>query len=46
MAEAVMSFEPNRLNVVFHDDLEPINVPARDIGNVRHEFGLVNHAQR
>jgi len=34
-----VSFEPNRLNRVFHEDLEAINVPARDIRGVRHEFG-------
>jgi hypothetical protein len=45
-----VSFEPNRLNQVFHEDLEAINVPARDIRSVRHEFGwftgivVVTHA--
>ena len=34
-----VSFEPNRMNKVFHEDLETINVPARDIRNVRREFG-------
>ena len=34
-----VSFEPNRLNRVFHEDLEAINVPAHDIRGVRHEFG-------
>jgi hypothetical protein len=34
-----VSFAPNRLNRVFHEDLEAINVTARDIRSVRHEFG-------
>ena len=34
-----VSFEPNRMNKVFHEHLEAINVPARDIRNVRREFG-------
>ena len=34
-----VSFAPNRLNRAFHEDLEPIDVPARDIKSVRHEFG-------
>jgi hypothetical protein len=34
-----VSFSPNRLNRAFHEDLEPINVPADDIRAVRQEFG-------
>jgi hypothetical protein len=36
-----VSFSPNGLNRVFHDGLEPINVPASDIRAVKHEFGWI-----
>lgn len=34
-----VSFAPNGLNRAVHEDLEAIDVPARDIKSVRHEFG-------
>jgi len=34
-----VSFVPNRLNRLFHNDLEPVNVRAEDIRDVRREFG-------
>jgi hypothetical protein len=34
-----VSFAPNGLNRAFHEGLEAIDVPARDIKSVRHEFG-------
>lgn len=36
-----VSFVPNRLNRVLHNDLEPANVRAEDIRDVRREFGWV-----
>lgn len=37
-AERPNSFSPNRLNRIF-DELQAIDVPAKDIRAVRHEFG-------
>lgn len=34
-----ISFAPNGLNRALHERLEAIDVPARDIKSVRHEFG-------
>jgi hypothetical protein len=34
-----VSFAPNGLNRAVHEELEPVDVPARDIKSVRHEFG-------
>jgi len=34
-----VSFVPNRLNRLFHNDPEPVNVRAKDIRDVRREFG-------
>jgi hypothetical protein len=39
VSQAGVSFTPNGLNRVFHDGLQPINVPGQDIRAVRHEFG-------
>jgi len=36
-----VSFVPNRLNRLFHNDLAPVNVRAEDIRDVRREFGWV-----
>jgi hypothetical protein len=36
-----VSFVPNRLNRLFHDALEPVNIRAEDITGVRREFGWV-----
>jgi hypothetical protein len=36
-----VSFVPNRLNRLFHNDPEPVNVRAEDIRGVRREFGWV-----
>jgi hypothetical protein len=36
-----VSFVPNRLNRLLHNDLAPVNVPAEDIRDVRREFGWV-----
>ena len=34
-----VSFTPNALNLAVHDGLQPVEVPARAIRAVRHEFG-------
>ncbi len=39
VSEAGVSFSPNSLNRAFHDELQMIHVPAKDIRAVRHEFG-------
>lgn len=39
VSQSGVSFSPNGLNRAFHDGVEPINVPAKDIRAVRHEFG-------
>jgi len=39
VSEGGVSFSPNRLNRIFHDELQAIDVPAKDIRAVRHEFG-------
>ena len=39
VSKAGVSFSPNRLNRIFHDELQPIDVPAKNIRAVRHEFG-------
>ena len=36
-----VSFSPNRLNQAFHVGLEPVNVLAKDIRSVRHQFGWI-----
>lgn len=36
-----VSFVPNRLNRLVHNDLAPVNVRAEDIRDVRREFGWV-----
>jgi hypothetical protein len=36
-----VTFAPNGLNRVFHEDLEAIDVAAGDIKSVRHEFGWI-----
>ena len=36
-----VSFVPNRLNRLFHNDLAPVNVRAEDIRDVQREFGWV-----
>lgn len=41
VSQAGVSFAPNALNRVFHQELEPVSVPAKDIRAVRHEFGWV-----
>jgi len=51
VSEAGVSFSPNRLNRFFHDEPQAIDVPAKDIRAVRHEFGwftgivVVDHVQ-
>ena len=39
VSQAGISFSPNGLNKVFHEGLEPIGVPAKDVRAVRYEFG-------
>ncbi len=39
VSESGVAFSPNGLNRTLHDDLEPIDVLAKDIRAVRHEFG-------
>jgi hypothetical protein len=39
VSEAGVFFSPNRLNRIFHDELQTIDVPAKDIRAVRYEFG-------
>lgn len=41
ISQAGVSFSPNGLNRVFHEPLEPISVPAKDVRAVRYEFGWV-----
>ena len=41
VSRAGVSFSPNALNRIVHDELQPVSVPARDIRAVRHEFGWV-----
>jgi hypothetical protein len=51
ISQSGVSFSPNRLNRAVHDDLAPIDVLAKDIRAVRHEFSwvtgivVVEHAQ-
>ena len=39
VSETGVSFTPNGLNRAFHYDLQPVEVPAKDIRAVRYEFG-------
>ena len=50
VSELGVSFTPNSLNQTFHEELQVVDVPAKDIRKVRHEFGwftgivVVEHA--
>jgi hypothetical protein len=41
VSESGVSFVPNRVNRLAHSNLAPVNVPAKDIRDVRREFGWV-----
>lgn len=39
VSQAGIAFSPNSLNEVFHEGLEPVSVPAKEVRAVRYEFG-------